>query len=162
MKNFESFELAANIRAAGITACDNVKLLINTCKVYSGPYGSICIENIDTVKSVIDIETDETNHIKIIDWLRSTRDWLLENKRPGDKYMVNMFIENLQLSMYSASLENSSFFKLALYEVQTWLAQNDYAEYDEVDGFPSIKIPRKRGRLKFYSKVPSIRLEMFG
>ena len=160
MKTFDAFEIHCNFRVSGITACDTFKFLINRCKVYNGSFDCICIENDDRAKTVTEIQTDETDHNKIIDWLINVKKWLKHDRDIKDKYVINMLIENDVNSVtYDPRRNESSFYTLELYNVIYW-TQQDYAEYEPVKEVPTIKLPRKGTQFSLYTKVPGIYIKM--
>ena len=160
MKSFDAFELGCSMRVAGITDCDTLRFFINRCKVYNGICDSICIENVDGIGAVTEIQTDVTNHNTIIDWLLTVKEWLEHNSNIGDKYVINMIVDNDVNSVtYDPRRKDSSFYRLELCVVH-YGQQRDYAEYDLIDEVPIIKIPQKGGNLKFYTKNPGIKIYM--
>lgn len=160
MEAFEAFEIDCNITVSGISMRDTSKLIINKCKVYNRFYNCITIENIDRFKTVIEIKTyDETDRTKIIDWLINAKKWVIDDRCPGEKYMIYM------------DRNKPPFYTLKLCSLTYWVHEDceDYetiaeyesvASYEVIEEVPIIKLPREEMDFSFYTKEPGIYINL--
>ena len=158
MEAFDAFEIDCNIAVSGIKTLDTSKFIINKCKVYNRVYNCITIENIDRFKTVTEIKTyDETDRTKIVDWLINVKNWVIDDRYPGKKYVIYMdrnkspfYILKLCSVIYCVDEDCEDYETIAEY--------GSVVTYEQIEEVPIIKLPREELEFSFYTKEPGIRI----